>query len=340
MTKTQSQKLLQLDELLLGELLQQLKPPTASGDAARRVELQVWQAMISKELAKLQKGGEPEPVSQFENKRRFFQAADGLKWHLNGTKNVEGCTISNGILSILAMEGGAPRPAVSGICHAAGVISHDRSDRSRTYYIISPDLRIAHCVIASQLFIGFPVRAEAAESREHPAEAKPPSKQAQGDDIIDFMLARRRTLMETQTRERWKVLTAFRSADTLKDDSFARRYAEAQIDIEDLDKDASHAVEEGRTPSLGAFKQRVADLIWRIPKAGEFERLRFDGTNFELLDGSGTLRAQLAAKVIWPGLFRVLDLENKPLLIWFAPDLSQILLMRSRGEFTGQQVKR
>lgn len=338
-TKAQTQKLLQLDELLLGEILQQLKTPAAPGDAARRTELQVWQLMLSKELGRLQKGGGPEPVSRFESKRRFFEAADGLRWQLNGTRNVKGFTITNGILSLLLTDGSPPRPAVSGILHAAGVISHDRSDRSRTYYLISPDLTLAHCVIASQLLTGYPVPAEAAAPPLPPAQKSTAQLASKDEDVIDFTLAKRRSMQASHARERWKVLSSFYSADMRKDASFASLYAETEHEIAFLDGELAGATQKHQEPSMASFNKRAAGLQWRVPKAGEFERLRFDGTVFELLDESGAVRRTLSPKVIWPGLFRLPDSQNQPFVISFAADLSQVFVFRSRGEYTGQRAK-
>lgn len=339
-SRTQAEKLRQLDELLLAEILQQLPPSGERAGTGRRLELLSWQTVLTKEIALLQKGKPPEPASVSDSKRWFFQAADTMEWHLNGTRNVKGFTITNGVLSLLLMqEGVPPRPAVSGICHAAGVLSHDRSDHSRTYYIVSPDFRLAHCVIASRLLTGHLLRGEAAVPPPTLPARATPAQPAPSEDIIEFMLAKRLELLASQARERLRTLEHFQDPATLGDELFSRRLTEAQSEIGYLDGHDPHSAAISDAETAESFTKRTAGLSWRIPDGGEIEHLRFDGVGFQALDGAGAVRSNLSAKVFWPGLFRVLDSKNQPLVLWIARDLSQILVFRSRGEFTGQRVK-
>ncbi|MGV3658523.1 MAG: hypothetical protein ACO1TE_00010 [Prosthecobacter sp.] len=335
--------LLPVHQLLLSELEAATRQAEAAGDSQRKAELEAALLTARRDHAKLQSGRVPHADPAEVEKDAFLRAANGVQWALAGTRNLKRIGISNGTLHSFSEEG-RDLGELSRQHVLPGMFGNRRNEGDGwSYYLISPALDLAHCVVTTQLSEGWLVGREdppRPKTMPPPAPVPSPATAPKGRKEDLWVLLERKYRQQHLDHERRLVLLLKdRLADAAGGDRDAidlrLQLARVALALGQVKHNAAPAPPE----SHAAFHERLRGCKWVMPRMRGGHRLIVADQRVQTLDAQGQPADSLPAETLWPGVLRARAPDGGLMMVVFSPDLTRLLTFPVRSQFPARRVQ-
>lgn len=338
--------LLPVHQLLLSEMEAAARQAKAAGDVRLQAELEATVAATRRDHNKLTEGRVPHADLAEAEKDAFLRAANGVQWALMGTRNLKRIGVTNGALHSFD-ENGRDLNELSRQHVLPGMFANRRNDGDGwIYYLVSPALDLAHCVVTTQVSEGRLVEQGEPPLRVMQPPPAPPSapeaampKAGGPKEDLHVLLKRKYRQLLLDHERRLIRLLEDRLGGTAGDDKEALelRLVQARLAL------ALSQVNEVRPAPLEtqeAFHARLGGRRWTMPRmraAGQ--HLVVVNGQIQTLDAAGQLVDNLPTETLWPGVLRARTPDGTLMMAVFSADLIRLLTFPVRSQFPARRVQ-
>jgi hypothetical protein len=321
------------NQLLLGELEEQQRMATRSGDDVRYAELEAKRVQAQRRQDVMATGRLWRPGPQEAAVEAFCHEAAGRKWSLEGTRQVGHFKLLARDIVCIGRTGTESRQR-KGDPLLPGVFITGRMDGGATAYLVSPDLQNALCVVTSRVYDGHAPQWFVAMRK-----ATPVVPVTQDADLLSILI---QDVHQKHYDNEKKLLAHL---ETQLNEAMKRKQNE---DIRGmLQPLASHrqalAYFEAPATSLPAtkeaFSQKASGTMWIMRGFIQNTRFLYDGKNLITLDSANKQLDSQPAEVLWPGLIRTPAVNGLTTYLAVSPDLMHAQYFAARSQFPGKLVE-
>lgn len=338
--------LLPVHQLLLSEMEAAARQAEAAGDARLQAELEAAVAATRRDHRKLTEGRVPHADQAEAEKDAFLRAANGAQWALMGTRNLKRIGVANGALHSFD-ENGRDLNELSRQHVLPGMFANRRNDGDGwCYYLISPALDLAHCVVTTQVSEGrlleggeLPLRV----MQPPPAPASTPEApmpKAGGPKEDLHVLLKRKYQQQLLDHERRLVrLLEDRLAGAAGDDKEALELRLMQARLALALSQGNNQVPPAPLETQEAFHARLGGHRWTMPRMRAGQHLRVVNGQIQTLGAAGQLVDNLPTETLWPGVLRARAPDGTLMMAVFSADLRRLLTFPVRSQFPARRVQ-
>lgn len=339
-----ARQLLPVHQLLLSELEAAARQPATAGDPMRQAELEASLAVVRRDHSRLQDGRVPHPDLAEAEKDAFLRAANGGQWALAGTRNLKRIGVTMGALHSFD-ENGRDLNELSRQHVLPGMFANRRNDGDGwTYYLISPALDQAHCVVTTQMLEGRLVRGEnlpfAKPPAPMPAITPDPAAAKTGGlkEDLHVLLGRRYHQQLLDHERRLIRLLQDRLAEAAGDDRDALelRLMQARLALAVGEKGELAPVPP---ESQAAFHARLSGCRWTVQRMRMGHQLAVENGQMQTMDAAGQVVDSLPTETLWPGVLRARAPDGTLLMAVFSAGLERVLTFPVRSQFPARRVR-
>lgn len=332
--------LLPLSKLLENELLEQKQIAVAAGDQARSAELDTRITVFQDRQRPLCEGKLWMPKSQEVNWDVFYREAAGKRWALQGTKAVKQfrCEGKDLLLSIENCQAFRHPQTATWMPRVYATRRSSTSGPGYSVYLVSPDLRQAHCLVVSRIYqtsFMTPPRQTSLFSK-----AGNPLSVVDDTDLLSVLTS---SFTEKQREHSQRIMSML---DTELNERFKARSKEPMSDLLRalIDHRTALAYHSGQIPAatsltVESFVERVKKANWVISGLGRGSHWQFDGKFLRSRDSLGKEMEMTPAEVVWPGLVRTTSGSSPTRYLVVSDDFREAMILPATAVFLGKVVE-